>query len=62
MPHFLTAKARYSARLRGSRFRLKRMRLKLPPGTYTVTVRAIDANRNAESQRSRGRVVGVRVR
>jgi hypothetical protein len=57
-PHFLTAKAGYSARLNGSRFRLKRTRLRLPPGRYTVIVKATDASRNVEAAHARD----VRVR
>ncbi len=55
-PHFLTAKIGYSPRIRASRFRLKRTRLKLPPGRYLVTVKASDAARNARSTRRRVRV------
>jgi hypothetical protein len=61
-PHFLTAKAGYSSRVKASRFRLKRTRLKLPKGRYTVTARSSDPSRNVESRRTRQRIKTVRVR
>ena len=61
-PHFLAAKAGYSSRLKASPFRLKRTRLKLGAGRYTVTVRAMDPGRNVESKRTRARIETVRIR
>jgi hypothetical protein len=55
-PHFITAKVGYSSRLKASRFRLKRTRLKLAPGRYLVTVKASDAAKNARTTRKRLRV------
>lgn len=61
-PHFLAAKTGYSLRSKSSPFRLKRTRLNLPKGRYTVTVRAMDATRNVEAKRTRQRIKSVRVR
>ena len=54
--HYLTAKAGYSSRLKASLFRLKRTRLAIPRGRYTVTVKATDAARNAATKRKTVRV------